>query len=118
MASNEYASCQSLVPALGVRVIPKAQVTRLRKKMTKAHKTVRSLPFLHLPVQKFSLKPLLKMPLGMSFNNYSGSGPVRRVCLQKNPSQAPTLALNRTQGRGGAAGDPSLSSFSSNAEFR
>ena len=47
----------------------------------------------------------------MSFNNYSGSGPVRRVCLQKNMSQAPTLALNRPQGRGGAAGDPSLKQF-------
>lgn len=51
VASNEYALCQSLVPALGVRVIPKAQVTCLRQKVTKAHETVRSLPFLHLPVQ-------------------------------------------------------------------
>lgn len=39
-----------LVPALGVRVIPKAQVTCLRQ-VTKAHKTMRSMPSLHLLVQ-------------------------------------------------------------------
>jgi len=40
-----------LVPALGVRVIPKAQVTCLRQTGDKGPQTTRSTPPLHLPVQ-------------------------------------------------------------------
>ena len=52
----------SLVPALGVRVIPEARVTCLRQ-VTKAHQTIRLCLLPTSQFKYFSLKPLLEMPL-------------------------------------------------------
>ena len=53
----------NLVPALGVRVIPKAQVTCLRQTGDKGPQTTRSTPPLHLHCCCLSLQALSMSPV-------------------------------------------------------